>query len=273
MSIVKTIFLDLGHGQGNTGNSRVYDSGAVGGGTCEADVVYRIGEIGAEVLADYQVQVERSRPTRLAHMPLLYRAPLAQSVKADCFISIHLNAGQPAATGTEVFTAYGKDLELAKTVHSAALGAFGLVDRGIKDESQSPRKVLYVLHNVRQVGSRMVLSAYKIPGCLLEVGFISNTGDLKAIQNETKVRDFFHRLAKGLGLEAKVKTSAPVNQTLQRTPVLNDVSWWLDSDVLNQADGSQIKTPFGVLVSKRGRKVTSRAATAAERDAVKGANA
>lgn len=81
-------------------------------------------------------------------------------------VSIHLNAATPAATGVEVFY-YGGDAEgasKAAEISAKLAQVYGIPNRGAKDGSG-----LYVLRNT------------KGHALLIELGFISNSNDIKMI--------------------------------------------------------------------------------------------
>lgn len=91
----------------------------------------------------------------------------ANAVDNDWNVSIHLNAFKdPSATGVEVFAFGGDAAGMAKAAEiSAKLASiYGLVNRGAKDGSG-----LYVIRNTK--GHTL----------LIELGFISNSNDIKQI--------------------------------------------------------------------------------------------
>lgn len=165
------VVIDCGHGM----NARVpfkNDPGAVAGGHTEADIVLDWGLTLKHYLTQAGIKVYMTRSTRATGMPTLARAAWARSKRATHFISLHCNAGDPSATGTETF--YRKAGVWPQAVQRAALKSLGLRNRGVKHESLSRRKRLAVLGAPNP--------------CLLELGFISNAGDReKLLSREARI--------------------------------------------------------------------------------------
>ncbi len=94
------------------------------------------------------------------------RCDVANSRKADVFLSVHCNAGEPEAHGTETwcFPSSAEGQRLAQAVQLGAL-SLGTYNRGVKE------KAYYVLHNT------------DMPAALVELAFISNPDE------ETKLLD------------------------------------------------------------------------------------
>jgi len=101
------------------------------------------------------------------------RVNLANITKADLFISIHDNAySKPEIQGTETYYCidnpqYLKSLQLADSIHSAAIDMLDTKDRGLKEAR------FYVLCNTT------------MPAILLETAFISNPYEEARLQNQT----------------------------------------------------------------------------------------
>jgi len=120
------IVIDPGHGG--------KDSGAVGNGLREKDITLDIALKLRDKLAAYaDVSLTRGGDSFIT---LADRAAVANSIGADCFVSIHVNAG--GSTGFESYI-YTKGLrrsrELQKTVHNEVAAFYmaqGLPDRGMK---------------------------------------------------------------------------------------------------------------------------------------------
>jgi N-acetylmuramoyl-L-alanine amidase len=129
----KTIALDVGHGWNTTS---LFDAGAVGNNTTEHELnkltAYRASEIletlGAKVFVfNYENEKER--------LGLRDKGKRAGGVKADVFVSIHHNAFNGSAQGTEVLVhsdATTEDVKLAKMIHSKLIEHLKLTDRGVK---------------------------------------------------------------------------------------------------------------------------------------------
>lgn len=178
---VKTVVLDAGHGG--------HDSGARGplGAEKDAclDVVLRAKALLQQ--SGYQVKCTRTTDT---FIPLEERAAFANRQLNAVFVSVHFNKSSTGGgTGIETYClaprgvpsmdeenlsysdykqhpGHARDAEnvaLATTVHAAMVRALGLPDRGIK------RARFLVIKNVR------------IPGILVEGGFMSGPQDSRLI--------------------------------------------------------------------------------------------
>ena len=144
-----TIVIDPGHGG--------KDPGAVYAGHKEKDIVLPI----ALYLGGFLSNMANCVYTRTAdvYVPLRDRVFIANSIKADAFISIHLNASpKHNARGEEIWI-YPNSIKSAKLADSIATFIDEIVPgkfRGIKE------------------GNFYVLRKTKIPTVLIEVGFLDN---------------------------------------------------------------------------------------------------
>lgn len=171
-----TVVLDAGHGG--------HDSGARGVFGVEKqmtlDVVYRARDLLTRM--GYKVKLTRDGDRFVA---LEERTRIANQYRDAIFISVHFNAGSSHATGIETFTLAPRgvpstwqdgprvsdfhacagnardqeNMALATASHASMLSRLGMFDRGIK------RARFVVIRNIR------------IPGVLLEGGFVSNPQD------------------------------------------------------------------------------------------------
>ena len=107
---------------------------------------------------------------------LSYRVNTANSNNVDLFISIHFNAFNGNANGTEVLTYGGKSFTEATNVLNN-LVSLGLTNRGVKDGSG-----LYVLRNT------------KMKSMLIECCFCDNKNDMNKYDSET----FSNAIVKGI---------------------------------------------------------------------------
>lgn len=172
---MKRIFIDAGHGMGNVKSGR-YDSGAVAGGKTEAGICLDIALAGKFILSGLGHKVALSRYTHDDNAPLSGRIRKAVDFDADLWISVHLNSGPVSANGAEVL--FRNHKQYAGKCLDAAVTAIkpyrpGFKNRGVKSEGSGHHPRLFVL------GAPM-------PCCLIELGFISNPDDLKALT----LRDF-----------------------------------------------------------------------------------
>jgi N-acetylmuramoyl-L-alanine amidase len=162
------IFIDQGHNPVNPNAGAEYD------GIREQDINFQVGIRLAELLnSDPDFEARLSRPARDSQLgrdtteSLQARAYAANSWPADLFISLHCNISEiTAASGSEAFV-----YRLGSPAHTVAQGVLeglrrrtGLPDRGVQATTG-----LYVLR------------ATAMPAMLLEMGFMSNPGDLAAL--------------------------------------------------------------------------------------------
>ncbi len=157
------IALDAGHGA-SRGHAF---TGAHGNGLIEdylaLDFVTRIGH---HLRAAGQNTVF-TRPTKTL-TSLSKRGKMAVAADCDLFLSIHLNAGAAQANGVEALVAENdkRSFAIAKRL-AKVISAHGLRNRGAKWDSQSQHSKLRVLRDTYR----------HMPAVLLEIGFVTNTGD------------------------------------------------------------------------------------------------
>ena len=159
------IYIDQGHNP-----APHHNSGALGNGIAEEDLTYEIGILLAERLtADERFAVCLSRPTKDTVLgtdnssSLQARVEGAKRFAADYLISLHINSfTEDTANGIEVFTAApdGEAFDLGSALLQGMVDATGLRDRGMKQSTQ-----LYLLQHA------------SMPAVLLEMGFLSHSGD------------------------------------------------------------------------------------------------
>ena len=132
----KVIALDVGHGWNTTA---LFDVGAEGNGTTE----YLLNAMTAQKAAEYlrllgaivHVFQYNDPEVRLA---LRQKGKRAGDVKADVFVSVHHNAFNGQAQGTETCIdseATAEDSVLAKAIQARLVEHLGFLDRGIKQQS------------------------------------------------------------------------------------------------------------------------------------------
>ncbi len=159
------IYIDQGHNP-----SPYHNAGASGNGLFEQDLTFAIGCLLAQLLeADGRFEICLSRPAENTVLgtdnasSLAARVHGAQEFGADYFISLHINSYESdSANGIEVFVAEQDSTSYAfgNSLLQGMLQATNLRDRGMKLNPE-----LYVLKNAT------------MPAALLEMGFISNSGD------------------------------------------------------------------------------------------------
>lgn len=174
------IYIDQGHNP--TG---FHNTGAVGNGLVEQDVNFEVGTYLAQLLNDDPRFVARlSRPTPETVLgtnnttSLQARVNAANSWPANYFVSIHCNSNtNPAINGTEVYV-YQENTQsywLAQHILNGVVTETGLKDNGVRINPS-----LYVLRRTN------------MPAVLVELGYLSNSGDAE------KLRDYPRAFAQGI---------------------------------------------------------------------------
>lgn len=157
------IALDAGHGSrpgrphtGAAANGLVEDEVAL-------DMVARIGH-------------HLRRAGHLTHctrpgaelVPIAERARGARTHGCDLLLSIHCNAGPPAARGVEAYAAEGDERSRAVARRLVdAVSRHGLAGRGVKWDSSSQHSRLGILRGTYR----------RMPAVLLELGFLTSSHD------------------------------------------------------------------------------------------------
>lgn len=172
----------------NPGHDLDYDSGAVNpnSGMRECDVAFKIGNLVKQYLeaVGYECRILQSDN-------LYYDSDYddrsvsvcedANTWGADVFVSIHCNACNGSARGTEV-ECYDSDSNggtLAQRIQDQIVGAVGTVDRGVKE-----------------MPGLIVLKHTDMPAVLVETAFIDNDADAALLEN--KVDEFARAIARGV---------------------------------------------------------------------------
>ncbi|MEN3940676.1 N-acetylmuramoyl-L-alanine amidase [Prosthecobacter sp. SYSU 5D2] len=165
---MKTIIVDCGHGMGNR-RSGVYDPGACAAGVTEAGIVMDWGnELRGLLLAAGQ-RVIRTRVDAKDPAPVGRRAAIARQYGGDIMISLHCNAANGVANGTETFYRGIAQAPVARMLNDAVVTALGTRDRGIKTEASSQH-------------TRLAIMEFQ-PCFLIELGFIDHAGDRERMLN------------------------------------------------------------------------------------------
>lgn len=167
------IVLDPGHG----GN----DPGAIGpGGTHEANVTLAvIRYLEAELKQmGWRTSLARSDDSEILLAP---RVAVANSQKADLFVSVHCNSlDRPHVKGIETYYRNPFSVPLAKNLHAALVGNLASPDRGIRYAN------FYVIHHTT------------MPAVLCEIGYISNGDEERNLADPAYQRRVAKALADGL---------------------------------------------------------------------------
>jgi N-acetylmuramoyl-L-alanine amidase len=218
---LQTIVIDPGHGG--------HDSGAVGGrGLQEKDLTLDVSRRLAAIVQDeLGVKVVLTR-TRDVFIPLRERTTLANRVKADLFVSVHVNAARGAtATGTETYFLSSEATDNAARAAAAFENKVIELEAGPRSGSRDLlRSILWDLaqSEFQQESSRLaealqdsfdralrlpsrgvkqapfyVLGGAAMPAVLVEMGFISNAQEEERLQDEGYRDRIARALAAGLG--------------------------------------------------------------------------
>lgn len=170
----------------NAGHKIGLDSGAVNNdGTQEAQITLECADMVKDYLKSAGVESIVLQSNSLngededADNPSVCRT--ANESGADIFISIHCNAFNGVAKGTEtcVYSSASEGATLGQYIQNQIVEALGTVDRGLKERSD-----LCVLRNT------------DMPACLVELAFIDNDDDCKLLKE--KLDDFARAIARGV---------------------------------------------------------------------------
>lgn len=180
-----TICIDPGHGMSNR-RAGVYDPGAtvkVGKQEItEADIVMDWSNKLKIQLEAMGCKVIRTRVNNGDAAPVSQRATIAHKFSCVALISLHCNAADGKANGTETFYRGTANATLAKACNDAVRHALGTKDRGIKTEAASQHSRLAVLN---------------FPAaCLIELGFIDHAADRARIIDQQLTLTACQNLAK-----------------------------------------------------------------------------
>ena len=170
------VFLNPGHAP--NGNP---DPGACGCGLRECDVAKSVADLVADYLKRAGVEVVGSLQSDSLHEVVL----ASNRADAEVFISIHCNACNGTANGTEVWHFYGSSAgeTLAQCIQNQIVDALGTVDRGVKGAKPGVNG-LYVLSNTDAVA------------VLVELAFIDHAGDAELLRSQQD--EFARAIARGV---------------------------------------------------------------------------
>ena len=178
------VFINPGHSLGGKP-----DAGCCYNGLKESELAAQVADKVCQFLEFNGVTVEcyQQYGEKLTANQQLNNVPkVANSSKADLFVSIHMNGfTNPDASGTETWYARGsvKGEKAAELVHKQlceTIGGYTLKNRGYKIDSRG----------------LLVLKATIMPAILVEVGFISNKAEAQFIQSN--ITSIASRIAHGI---------------------------------------------------------------------------
>ena len=226
---VKTIMLDPGHGGS--------DPGAQATGITEKDFALAMARRVGALLQKEGFTVLYTRATD-KHIPLQNRPEMANTQKADLFISIHVNANaNPGVRGLESYYLNQAKTQDALTVAARENGVsvrnisdlqFILTDLMLSSKVKESRHLAHCVHNgilrrLRGVnlaapdnGVRSapfyVLMGARMPAILVEFGYISNARDAANLKNNAYLQRQAEGLVQGIK-QYKVDLAKAVPQT------------------------------------------------------------
>jgi N-acetylmuramoyl-L-alanine amidase len=153
----RLIVIDAGHGDG--------DPGAINGNVQEKNITLSVSKLVKQKLENSGAKIIMTRQSD-TYPTLEDRVRIAENSYAELFVSIHVNAATAAAKGAETFynTSHNdnsaESYDLALEIQKQIIQLTDMYDRGVKD------------------GPWFVIKEQEIPAVLVELGFISNYGDL-----------------------------------------------------------------------------------------------
>lgn len=151
--------------------SLIYDSGAESNGYTEAAIVMEYANVLRLELVARGFKVVRTRVDDKDPAPVSRRDDIARSYGAACMISLHCNAANGTARGTETFFRGEDDRAFAQVLNNAIVKAMGTKDRGVKTEKDSQHTSLAIM---------------EFDKCwLVELGFIDNPDDRSLMLSAT----------------------------------------------------------------------------------------
>ncbi|MDH4029000.1 MAG: N-acetylmuramoyl-L-alanine amidase [Nitrospirota bacterium] len=226
---VKTVVIDAGHGG--------RDPGAVGpGGLMEKDITLYVGKKLGDILEKQNNMKVIYTRTQDKFIPLDERTGIANSQKADLFISVHTNANnERKVRGIETYfmnwTNDKEALKVAARENSISLKKMLkardglqviLQDLARKNKNEESMKLAHSVQNsivntlrkdyqrVEDLGVKFaffyVLVGAEMPSILVEISFISNSEEEKRLAEEGYKNTVAEAIAKGVDSYVKQST-------------------------------------------------------------------
>jgi N-acetylmuramoyl-L-alanine amidase len=220
-SLAQSILIDPGHGGEDCGAKGKYWRGKTLKIVCEKDIALEIAKKAHKLISKhYNAYLTRSVDRTVT---LEQRAALADKIKADIFISIHINGSTSMRSkGFETFYLDNHDnvavkkVELVENKNSKGEEVVInkiLADLVIERTAPSSRKLSKKIHSrIAKVLTKKykmtdrgvkpavfyVMALSKRPSVLLEVGFMSNQKELKKMSLKKFQDDYARALSKGV---------------------------------------------------------------------------
>ena len=176
-----TVAIDPGHGMSNK-KAGIYDPGAVSNGVTEAEIVMAWANELKSELESAGHKVVRTRIDDKDPCPISQRAKIANQYKGEVMLSLHCNAFNTLASGTETFYRGAENKDKARQINDAVCAVLGSVNRGVKLEGESQH-------------SKLAVMAFQ-PCFLLEIGFIDHFRDRAKMTDPALRKQACEKLAK-----------------------------------------------------------------------------
>lgn len=222
-----TILIDPGHGGEEDGAIGVFKNATIK----EKDLTL---EISKKIYDRLQSQGHRVFLTRSLDrtVTLQERANIAEKIKADLFISVHINSStDQRAKGFETFYLDNHDDIAVKKVEKTENINPGtedgiqqiLIDLAVEQTVKTSKPLAFQIHAEKKKSLKgrfglwsrgvkpalfYVLALSKRPGVLLEVGFITNQEDLKKVLDPKFQNVYADAVVRGINAYIKTKKRA-----------------------------------------------------------------
>ncbi len=171
------VVLDPGHGGS--------DTGAIREGINEKDINLPVAKIVRDILVKQKVDVSMTMETDKT-VSLSQRVDFANEINPDIYVSIHSNSSlNDAIIGLETHWYHSESQDLAKKVHAVLASDKNLKKWDSKDRGLF-KSQFYVINHT------------KMPAILVEIGFMSNTTELQAINSKKRQQEIAEAIAQGI---------------------------------------------------------------------------
>lgn len=180
------VVLDPGHGG--------TDPGAIGCGLYEKNINFAILYTYAKSLFNSSSSPVKAYWTRTSDtfITLADRAAFAASVKADLFISMHMNSAGSTARGAETYYCGNNNKVMPNGVNSQILAEYF--------QNNWPSRLGIGISRGVRTANYYVLKYNSVPSILIELGFITNSGDVSILGNtstQKKASRYFYQTVCG----------------------------------------------------------------------------
>ena len=168
----KTVVIDAGHGGTDVGaaSSEIYEKNIT------LDVAKRVEKLLQQ--KGYETVMTRPDDT---YVSLKDRVDICEKNNPDIFVSVHVNSSvRPEITGVETHYYHQESMALAQTVHSSLASAVQSPNRGLF------KSKFYVINHTT------------VPAILVEIGFISNSGERSQLVGEKRKQATAKAIADGV---------------------------------------------------------------------------